>query len=97
MHSLTEQQFTSFHSFNSFVRGRSEPALLPCGGVFVDFRGCQSQPICIMVQDESNTLIKTKQNVSETKKISGVSGPSLTAGLDKKNKLIKINLKKNNK
>lgn len=83
MHCLTEQQLTSFHSFNSTVPGRSEPAPLPCGSVFVEFPGSQGQPICIMMQDEFNTPILTKQNVSDTQKLSGVSAPSLTAGLDK--------------
>lgn len=83
MHCLTEQQLTSFHSFNCILRGGSEPALLPCGGVFVDFPSSQGQPICIVIQDEFNTLILTKQNVSDTQKLSDVSGARLTAGLDK--------------
>lgn len=81
MYSLTEQQLSSFHSFNYIVRGRSEPALLPCGGVFVDFPGSQGQPICIMRQDEFKTLILTKQNVSDTQKLSNVSGPNQTRPL----------------
>lgn len=35
---------------------------------------------------EFNTLILTKQNVSDTQKLSDVSAPSLTAALDKKTK-----------
>lgn len=73
----------SLHFIHLTVRC-SEPALLPCGGVFVDISGSQGQPICIMIQDEFNTLILTKQNVSDTQKLSDVSAPSLTAGLDKK-------------